>query len=469
MPSRQDQLHSYQFAIQRVVAALVMRETDPARSPFRRAAGATLASVLIAVIALGAVAVYGVLVNGGSTRWRDAQAVIVEKETGARYVFRDGRLHPVLNYSSALLAAGAGGTARTVSVSAKSLVGVPRGVPLGIADAPDSLPAAGQLTGDPWSVCATRAEPGAGEGSRSMLLVGAAPSGGAPLGAAGALLRDPAGNLHLAWQNRRHPIRDREVVLAALGWTGQPARSVPAAFLNSLPVGADLELIDIPGRGERVDYLPDARVGQVFVVRQAGGAEQYAVAFRDGLAGVTTVQAQLLLADPRTAARVGQREPTELSPSEFGAARQHAGAQGRGSSLPPTAPELATPEAAALCAVVRDEVGVAEIRLNPQLPDPAETFATPRRTADGGVLADYVVIPPGRGALVEAVAGPGGSGAVSIVVAPGRRHTLPTDRARAALGYGAVRPIRLPAGLVALLPAGSALDPEAAAQPAGRG
>ena len=47
MPSRQDQLHSYQFMVQRVVAALVMRETDPAQSPFRRAAGASLASVLV--------------------------------------------------------------------------------------------------------------------------------------------------------------------------------------------------------------------------------------------------------------------------------------------------------------------------------------------------------------------------------------------------------------------------------------
>src|SRR5215217_6301502 len=50
MPSRQDQLHSYQFSVQRVVSALVMRETDPAQAPFRRAAGATLASILLAVV-----------------------------------------------------------------------------------------------------------------------------------------------------------------------------------------------------------------------------------------------------------------------------------------------------------------------------------------------------------------------------------------------------------------------------------
>ena len=50
MPSRQDQLHSYQFTVQRVVSALVSRDTDPAQAPFRRAATATLASVLLAVV-----------------------------------------------------------------------------------------------------------------------------------------------------------------------------------------------------------------------------------------------------------------------------------------------------------------------------------------------------------------------------------------------------------------------------------
>ena len=78
MPSRQDQLHSYQFSLQRAVAALVLRETDPPASPFRRLAGAALASVLVAAIALGGAALYGLFAGGGS-KWRDERAVIVEK------------------------------------------------------------------------------------------------------------------------------------------------------------------------------------------------------------------------------------------------------------------------------------------------------------------------------------------------------------------------------------------------------
>jgi len=35
VPSRQDQLHSYQYSLQRVVAALVTHDPDPSRSPLR--------------------------------------------------------------------------------------------------------------------------------------------------------------------------------------------------------------------------------------------------------------------------------------------------------------------------------------------------------------------------------------------------------------------------------------------------
>jgi len=106
MASRSDQLHSQQFTLQRVVGALAMRDADPAVSPLRRIGGSLVASVLIAALAVAAVGVYGVLRPGGSTSWQTGNAVIVEEETGARFVYRDGVLHPVLNYSSAVLVLG---------------------------------------------------------------------------------------------------------------------------------------------------------------------------------------------------------------------------------------------------------------------------------------------------------------------------------------------------------------------------
>src|SRR5204863_9303070 len=152
MASRQDQLHSYQFTVQRVVAAVLQHGTDPVRSPYRRVAAATLVGALLAALGLAGAAVFGVLAGGGDSGWRDPGAVLVERESGARYVYRDGRLHPVLNYASALLVVGST-PGHTVLVSRSALSGVPRGVPLGIPGAPDSLPAPGRLSAEPWTVC----------------------------------------------------------------------------------------------------------------------------------------------------------------------------------------------------------------------------------------------------------------------------------------------------------------------------
>jgi hypothetical protein len=90
--TRRDQLQSYQFLMQRVVSALVIHDTDPQQSPLRRFAGSAFAGLMIAVIGIAGVAVFGVLVQGGKKTWRSPQAIVMEKETGARYVFRNGVL-----------------------------------------------------------------------------------------------------------------------------------------------------------------------------------------------------------------------------------------------------------------------------------------------------------------------------------------------------------------------------------------
>src|SRR3954454_16301747 len=100
MASRQTQLHSHQFAVQRLVSAFVTRETDPVQAPLRRTLGAVFASVMLATVTLVGVGVYGLISNGGNTSWRTERAVIVERESGARYVYLDGKLHPVVNYAS---------------------------------------------------------------------------------------------------------------------------------------------------------------------------------------------------------------------------------------------------------------------------------------------------------------------------------------------------------------------------------
>jgi hypothetical protein len=69
---------------------------------------------------------------------------------------------------------------------------------------------------------------------------------------------------------------------------------------------------------------------------------------------------------------------------------------------------------------------------------------------------------------VEAVPQPGApGGALSVVTDLGRRYAVPDAAVLSTLGLG-VTPVRVPANVVALLPAGPALDPEAARAAAGR-
>lgn len=470
MPSRQDQLHSYQFMVQRVVAALVLRETDPAQSPFRRAAGATLASVLIAVIALGGFAAYGVVMGGGASDWQDTSAVIVEKESGARYVYRDEKLHLVLNYASALLIVGST-PPKTVFVSRRSIEGVPRGTPLGIADAPDSLPAAGRLAGGPWTLCSAAIQDGGEPATRSVLLVGERPGGGQPLTDAAVLARHATAGLFLIWHNRRFPIADAKTVLSALGWAGQRPVAVAPALLNALEVGRRLELISIQDRGKVSATVPEAKIGQVFVVRTQGGGRQYAVALRDGLANVTQVQVDILLTDDRTAELIGQTEPTEMSQGRFAQVPKLPDLVPAGPTAPPAStPALTGVDGGAICGVVRDDAGVTEIRVGVAMPNVADAARTASRAAEGTVLADYVLVGPGRAVVVQSAAAPGApGGTVCLVTDLGRRYAIANAQVLGMLGYADVKPVRLPAGVVALLPAGRALDPEAARAPAAPG
>ena len=304
MPSRQDQLHSYQFTVQRVVAALVMRETDPARSPFRRIAGATMVGVLLAALAFGGAAAYGALSPGGSGKWRDEKVVIVERESGAIYVYRSEQLHPVLNYASALLILNSANP-KSVSVSRNSLVGVPRGATWGIAGAPASLPAKDRLLRGGWTVCTDQ--------GRSVLFVGPGPRG-PDLGGRVLVVSTSDGADYVLWRGHKHLVRQRQV-LNRLRWDKDQLQVAPA-FLNAIPAGTDVAWPVLKGRGQAA-RPPGTRVGQLFSAERPGGGDDHFVVVADGLASITRFQAELMLSDPETATLVGQSDLVKLSAGDL--------------------------------------------------------------------------------------------------------------------------------------------------------
>jgi type VII secretion protein EccB len=438
VPSRSDQLHSYQFAVRRVVSAVAAHESNPARPPGRRAGVMLLAGALVTALGLAGFAVWGLLQPGGSTRWRAGQSVIVEKESGAKFVYLDGVLHPVANYASALLIVGSGKPS-TISVARRSLAGVPRGPLLGIPGAPDALPLRRDLLAGPWSVC--------GVGRRSVVLVGSAPSGGAPLGSSGLLLATPDGAVHLLWNGRRGLVRDPATVLGMLVW-GAPGPGA-AALINALPAAPAIARVPIPGRGQPYPALAGARIGQVFLV----DGRQHAVALAGGLAPVTPFQAALLIGDPATVERVGQTVPTPLRPGEY-ARLPKVTLPGSWDGLPVEVPRVvAADPGGAVCAVAGGGLVVGS----------APPRGAPIAVASASTgLADEVRLPPGRGALVRSQPA---DGPLYLVTDLGVRHHVPSLDVASMLGYAGVKPVLLPAEVVALLPTGPALYPQAARTP----
>lgn len=464
MASRSDQLHSHQFMLQRAVGALAMRDPDPVSSPMRRIGGALFASVMIAVLAVAAVGVYGVLRPGTGDAWRDGRAMIIEKETGARYVYRDNVLFPVLNYTSAVLILG---TSDPVTVSRSALEGVPRGTPMGIPGAPDPLPGAQQLVREPWRLCSRPAPAPAGGSARgveSVLRVGGAPGGEKLAGGGSVLAVDPIGNLHLIWNGRRFALTDPGLVLDAFLWPRSSATLVSPALLNAVPAGPDLGAVNAP-RSDKASAVPGFNVGEVFVVADPSGNRLYGIALENGVAGVTAVQAAILVAD--RANSTGRIK--ELSQGAYASATKQTSLVPQGDNAHPAdVPTQVSPgEQGGVCATFTSSNPVPDIAVVASVtPAPGEVRA-PRTSGDLTKPVDYVAVPPGRGVVVESLASAGSpAGSLAVISDLGLRFAVPSVEVLGTLGYESVAPQRFPASLVALVPSGRALDPAAAALPA---
>lgn len=473
MATKKDQLQSHQFSIQRMVSALVTRETDPEQPPFKRVTAAAFGSVAIMVLALAVVWVYGLVVPGGNKAWSKGDSVIVEKETGTRFVYVDGHLHPVTNYVSALLVLGKKGETRRVSQ--RSLADVPRGPRIGIQDAPDALPPAGKLLTGGWTLCSQPALDQSGaRTSESVLMVGQEPAGGAAMSDDAMLVEViETGDQYLISKGYRHRILKSDAITVGWALQSEPWARVGSAFVSALPDGQPIAPIKPAGIGKPSTAIPDrpkALIGQLFVVRTSGGGAQYYLAARSSLLPISELQHDIQVAYQPTKAAYGGKAPTaiELGPSSVGQA-ELPGTSAEEGRAPRSRPRFVAPRdgLGTVCATFTPGRHVPRISIDPAMPARDVMMETTKRGKLGTALADRIVITPGTAAVVEARQSQRASGGtISVVTDLGRAYPLSDLGLLATLGYGDVQPVPIPASLVARIPQGPGLNPKAAMQPA---
>ncbi|GGN18975.1 type VII secretion protein EccB [Actinoplanes campanulatus] len=451
MASRRDQLHSYQFMNQRVVSAFVMRETDPAQSPLRRGIGALFGGLMVAVLVGAVYGIIGLLTKVGTDTWKSDGSVVVERESGASFVYLNGRLNPALNLASAKLAAGRPNPT-VFRVAAKSLTEAPRGTTIGIPGAPASLPEPDRRSGLPWTMCAL-----AGDKPWSVLLAGSGAPAASELGDRGMLVKDAAkGMNYLVWHGRKYQFQDSRTTIPAL-FGAVSATPVGTAWLDAMPSGVDIAAIAVPDRGAPSGKVPGRRNGEVLVAGTGSGEQSYLV-FDDGLAPITALQRAVL--DARFPGA-----PVETTVNAVGQVPVSNRLDGQD---PATQPPAAPPELASvndgetLCAQTRDPAEPPVVSAGGPAAALAGAVPTTATTETGRALADAILVPAGRYQLVKVP----GSGGYTLVTDLGVRYPIPGADVLALLGYPASSAIEVPTALVNRIPAGVTLDPAAAILPA---
>jgi type VII secretion protein EccB len=306
MQSRSDHVQAYKFVTSRLASALTTGDAGRGEPPLRRSSLGLMWGVLVAVLLCLGFAVYGLIVPGGNTSYKNANAIVVEKETGNRYLYLDGALYPTLNTASAMLFfAGSNQTGVFTPVSRSSLVGLPHGRAVGIPGAPDSVPQAKDLVPAEWSLCAA---PGASAPSMLVDLDPKTPTTGMADDSR-FLVQGPDLVNYAVWRDRIFPIGSH-TALVALGFGDVPPTKVPTVWIHQLEQGPTLDVPKIPGAGQ--NFQSGLKVGDL-VRADAGGEQQTFVVRQDGVAPVNPTALALLLGQP------GAAQPKQISTAQLAA------------------------------------------------------------------------------------------------------------------------------------------------------
>jgi type VII secretion protein EccB len=426
----------------------------------RRLSLTTISGVMIAIVVAAGAYVVGLLKPGSTNAWKYPGTIIVERETGARYILdSNGDLVPTLNYPSAVLALPEG-QPKTALVSRSKLSKVPHGEAIGIADLPDSLPSKANLITNGWTVCSQQqpADKGRSQVKVSLFVSGTTGNTVIDPDAAVFVRTVTTRKEYLLWHGRRYELPSNEV-LANLGISGKTPVPVAGAFLNALAPGPSLAAPHLDGVGDpgpSIGGVP-TRIGQVLA---SDTKQHYLVLSAKSIAPLTSFAASLAA----TAARNGGG-PDRHQVSDADAAPFLDQSYLPPRDLPSEMPSLNSiaAQAAGVCVDFGNDANQPVL----SVPDtPSDGLASGSDLFETDVSlqgsADNVVLPLGKAAVIRQK----NSSATDFLVAgTGKKYAISPDLLPR-FGYTAQAAFTLPENLVLLVPTGPAMDPAAAKLPA---
>ncbi|GGO83035.1 type VII secretion protein EccB [Nonomuraea cavernae] len=466
MQTRKDLYQAHRLMMQRLGMALLQAEPDVPESPMRRHTVALFCGLLIAALITAGFGIWGLLKPGNATKLTDPGQLLVEEESGAKYVYsaQENKLLPVANYVSARLLLDASDV-KVRNVSAASLAGFARGPYVGIPGAPDSLPVKEKLVKGPWSVCVGQKADASGATQTYVTLVGGIDVGGQPVGNGAMVVTDEQQQGWVIWADQKMKVGPEGI--NALGAT--VLRKVPAAWINAIPTGRDFRGPSIPNRGKvvRGPTGKAARVGQIFTTPGiAGAADRWYVLAQDGLAPITVTQATLIRNDPASKQAYGRRPVVPIEIDAATANSMPSKLQLLGGGLPSTMPKVITPSTEApLCAVYAEtQKGSTRAKITSggriAIPVPATTGSQEH--------FDQILLPPGGAAMAGLLPGDGQLSAINtyyLISDQNRLYPLQSGAQLETFGYDASSVAPMPAQLLHMIPEGPRLDPAAAHTP----
>jgi type VII secretion protein EccB len=463
------QAQAYRFGVRRLESAVSDGDPLLRGDRLRRRLNISLIiSFILAVLVLGAFAVYGFISPAPKI---GSSAVVIDDETGGVYVSRDGRLYPAMNLSSALLAAGRGQSGdsapSTTTVDTDTIGKQPRGPLLGIPGAPDVLPSESNLAVSRWTVCDattvnTALPPGSAPTVATTAILGEKKPATGSLGTTGAMLvtADKGATTYLVWNGRRSKIdlTSPTIRLAFALDSDAGPRPMSPALLNLIPQSPDITVPPVPGAGGEFDWTQalGVHVGDVFALERADGTRTEYVAWTDGVQPITPLIGDLI----RDEFNVTKQVPL-VSPVALRKAPRTTHPLDK-TQYPATHPDIVGVDPFTVACVYRvgtnpNSTDVLALRAVP-VPGAAKPVTV---TKPGALTVDNVYIRPGTGAVLSTATQPQTTGAraVYVITDEGVAYPVVSGPALAYLGLAKQVEPTAPA-LISLLPQGPTLDPD---------